>query len=129
MDEMVQSISCRKIHEAGLFLLLVDESKDILEKEQLTLVLRCTDPKETTIHEYFLTFVEAINLDAKGLTQYIVDTITKHQLYLTCNVSQGYNGASVTSGNHSGVQTQLKKFALHAIYIHCHAYIFKLGSS
>lgn len=126
MGEMVQSIICCKIHDAGLFSILVDEAKDISKKEQLTFVLRCIDPKEATIHEYFLTFVEATSLDAKGLTQYIVDTITKHQLDLTCIVSQGYDGASVMSGNCSGVQTRLKEFAPHAIYIHCHAHILNL---
>ena len=126
MGEMVQTIICCKIREAGLFSILVDETKDISKKEQLTVVLRCIDPKEATIHEYFLTFVEATSLDAKSLTQYIVNTITKHQLDLTCIVSQGYDGASVMSGNCSGVQTWLKEFAPHAIYIHCHAHILNL---
>ena len=85
---------------------MVDETKDISKKEQVTFVLRCIDSKEATIHEYFLTFVEATSLDAKSLTQYIVDTITKHQLDLTCIVSQGYDGASVMSGKCSGVHTQ-----------------------
>ena len=126
MGEMVQSIICCKIREAGLFSISVDETRDTSKKEQLTIILRCIDPKEATIHEYFLTFVEATSLDAKGLTQYIVDTVTKHQLDLTCIISQGYDGASVMSGNCSGVQTRLKEFAPHAIYIHCHAHILNL---
>ena len=88
--------------------------------------MRCVDPKEASIHEYFLTFVEASTLDAKSLTQYIVNTLTKHQLDLTCIVSQGYDGASVMSGHCSGVQTRLKEFAPHAVYIHCHAHILNL---
>ena len=80
MGQMVQSIICSKIQEAGLFSILIDESKDCSKKEQLSLVLRCIDPKEVAIHEYLLTFVEATTLDAKGLTKYIVDT---HQLDLT----------------------------------------------
>lgn len=105
MAEMVQGTICSKIHEAGLFSILVDETKDISKKEQLTFVLRCIDPKEATIHGYFLTFVEATSLDAKSLTQYIVNTITKHQLDLTYIVSQGYDSASIMSGSCSGVQT------------------------
>ena len=80
MGEMVQSTICCKIHEAGLFLILVDETKDISKKEQITFVLRCIDCKEAAIHEYFLIFVEATNLDAKSLTQYIVDTIKSTNL-------------------------------------------------
>ena len=105
---------------------MADETKDTSKKKQLTVVLRCIDPKEATIHEYFLTFVEATSLDAESLTKYIVDTITKHQLDLTCIVSQGYDGASVMSGNCSGVQMRLKEFAPHAIYIHCQKHILNL---
>lgn len=126
MGEMVQSVICNKIQESGLFSILVDESKDCSKKEQLTLILRCIDPRESTIHEYFLTFVEATTLDAKSLTQYIVDTLKKHQLDLTCIISQGYDGASVMSGHCSGVQARFKEFAPHAIYIHCHAHVLNL---
>ena len=45
MGGMVQTNICHKIQEAGLFSILVDESKDSSKKEQLTLVLRCIDPK------------------------------------------------------------------------------------
>ena len=46
MGEMVQNIICCKICKAGLFSILVDESKDISRKEQVTFVLRSIDPKE-----------------------------------------------------------------------------------
>ena len=126
LGKMVQSIVCCKVCEPGLFLILVDETKDISKKEQITFVLRCIDPKEGTVQEYFLTYVEATTLDAKSLTESIVDTLKKHELDLTCIVSQGYNSASVMSGHCTGVQTRLKEFALHAIYIHCHAHILNL---
>ena len=126
MSGMVQGIICRKIQGAGYFSILVDESKDCSKKEQLTLVLRCIDPLDASIHEYFLTFVEATSLDVKSLTEYIVDTLNKHQLDLACIVSQGYDGASVMSGHCSGVQARLKEFATHAIYIHCHAHVLNL---
>lgn len=114
MGEMVQNTICSKIQEAGLFSILVDESKDYSKKEQLTLISRCIDPKMLP----FMTFDDATTLDAKGLTQYMVDTLKKYQLDLTCIVSQGYDGASVMSGHYSGVQARFKEFAPHAIYIH-----------
>ena len=73
-----------------------------------------------------MTFVEAITLDAKSLTESIVDTLRKHELDLTCIVSQGYDGASVMSGHCTGVQTRLKEFAPRTIYIYCHAHILNL---
>ena len=55
-----------------------------------------------------------------------MNTLTKHQLDLTCIVSQGYDGASRMSGHCSGVQTRLKEFAPQIVYIHCHAHILNL---
>ena len=134
MSEMVQSTICCKIREAGLFSILVDETKDISKKEQITFVLRCIDRKEAAIHEYFLTFVEATSLDAKSLTQYIVDTIKKHQLHLTCIVSQGYDGASVMSGHCSGVhrlelKTYDKQRRVTVCYQKCYSIRYKDGQT
>ena len=60
MGAMVQSIICHKVQEAGLFSILVDESKDSSKKEQLTLCLRCVDPKEAVYHSrIFLNFCQS----------------------------------------------------------------------
>ena len=126
MAGMVQKEICCKIQEAGVFSVLGDESKDCTKKEQLTIALRCVDPKEKAVCEYFLTFVEAASLNAERLTEYIVDTRKKHQLELTQIVSQAYDGASVMSGRCSGVQARLKAFAPNAVYIHCYARILNL---
>ena len=67
MAGMVQKEICCKIQEAGVFSVLGDESKDCTKKEQLTIALRCVDPKEKAICEYFLTFVQAAGLNAESL--------------------------------------------------------------
>ena len=41
-------------------------------------------------------------------------------------VSQGYDGASVMSGQYSGVQQRLKAVAPYAIYVHCYAHTLNL---
>ena len=41
-------------------------------------------------------------------------------------VSQGYDGASVMSGQCSGVQKRIRELAPHAIYIHCYAHTLNL---
>ena len=43
-----------------------------------------------------------------------------------CIVSQSYDGASVMSGKCTGVQTRVREFAPHAMYMHCHAHILNL---
>jgi hypothetical protein len=58
------------------------------------------------IHESFLHFQSAESLDAAGLTNIIIDCLEKHGLDYSYNlVVQGYDGAFVVSGKHSGVCT------------------------
>ena len=126
MGDMVQNVIWRKIQEAGVFSVIADENKDCAKKEQLTIVLRCVDTKESVIYECFLTFVEAASFNVESLTEYIVNTLKKQHLDLMQIVSQGYDCASVMSGQCSGVQTRYKAFARSAVYIHCCAHVLNL---
>ncbi len=64
----------------------------------MAIVVRYVDVQEATIHERFLTYVAVSSLDAKALTEYILDTLKTYGLELGSIVSQGYDGASVMSG-------------------------------
>ena len=78
-------------------------------------------------NEQFLTYVPAPNLTTESLSQYILDTLRKHQLDHKCIVSQGYDGASVMSGHCSGVQARIREVAPQAIYIYCNAHCLNLA--
>ena len=79
------------------------------------------------IREHFPTFfVYDESVSAESLTEHIVMTLQFHQLDLNSIVSQGYDGASVMSGQYSGVQQRLKAVALYAIYVHCYAHALNL---
>ena len=67
------------------------------KKEQVAIVLRYVDSKGM-LHEYFLTYVEVASLTAESLTKYILDTLHKFHLDPNWIISQGYDGASVMSG-------------------------------
>ena len=70
------------------------------------------------IHESFLHFQSAESLDAAGLTKMIIDCLEKHGLdYKNNLVGQGYDGASVMSGKHSGVSVRIKNF-VSGLYVH-----------
>ena len=58
IGRMVQNIICSKIQESRMFSVFVDECKDRAIKEQLTIVLRCVDLKDSAIHEYFLLLLK-----------------------------------------------------------------------
>ena len=95
--------------------------------EQLAIVLRYVDPEKASMHEHFLTYVEATSRDAESLSSYLLTTLHDLKLDPTRIVSQGYDGASVMSGRCSGVQQRIRKVAPHAVYIHCYAHNLNLG--
>jgi hypothetical protein len=91
----------------------------------MSIVLRYVD-NAAVIHEHFLTYVEAASLTADKLTEYITSVLEQFRLDPQCMVSQGYDGASVMSGQCSGVQKRIRELAPHAIYIHCYAHTLNL---
>lgn len=71
-----------------------------------------------------LCYVYVDELDAKSLTKYIVEILTKYGIPLQNCVSQGYDGASVPAC--TGVQTRMKAHCPKATYIHCCAHRLNL---
>ena len=73
-----------------------------------------------------MTYVEAKSQNAESLAAYILDTLSKFGLDHKFIVSQGYDGASVMSGQCCGVQQCIKNEAPQAMYIHCYAHCLNL---
>ena len=92
----------------------------------MSFVVRYFNVSDGKIHEHFLTFLHAKCLDAASLSEYIKELVIGFNFDLTKLVSQGYDGASVMSGQYTGVQTRVREVALYAAYIHCHAHILNL---
>ena len=61
-----------------------------------------------SVHEHFLTFIQAEKVDAASLSSYIKQLISTYD--------QGYDGGSVMSGHCTGVQTRVREFAPYATY-------------
>ena len=82
---------------------MADETKNMSKQEQLAVVVRYVN-KEGIINERFLTFVQATNLNAESLSNYLIKVLEDNELDPTCIVSQGYDGASFMIGHCTGVQ-------------------------
>uniref|UniRef100_A0A669BDB9 TTF-type domain-containing protein n=1 Tax=Oreochromis niloticus TaxID=8128 RepID=A0A669BDB9_ORENI len=120
LAEMVAEEIIREVKDSGQFSVIVDETKDVSKSEQISFIVRYY--YNGAIHESFLGFQEADRLDAAGLTSKIIGCLEKHGLDYRQNlVGQGYDGASVMSGSHSGVHARIKEVAKYAFYIHCSA--------
>ena len=126
MASMVRSKICSEVKKAFYYSILADETKDCSKMEQLSIVVRYVNTELATIHEHFLTYVEAKILDAEALSTYILNTLQQNGLDYNGIVSQGYDGASVMSGCCSGVQQRIRQVVPQAIYVHCYAHCLNL---
>lgn len=127
LADMVRTKMIEEVKDSEVFSIMVDETKDVKKKkkkEQISLVLGYYF---RAVHESFLHFESADRLDAAGLTDKIIHILASHGLEYKNNlVGQAYDGASVMSGKHSGVQARIKEQAKHSFYIHCSAHCLNL---
>lgn len=127
MGNIIRKQICLAVQNAGVYSILADETKDCSKQEQLAIVLRYVEIESATIFERFLTYVKAKSLNAESLSKYILDTLKQHGLDPKCIVSQGYDGASVMSGQCTGVQQRIKEIVPQATYVHCYAHCLNLA--
>uniref|UniRef100_A0A8P4KJH8 Zinc finger MYM-type protein 1 n=1 Tax=Dicentrarchus labrax TaxID=13489 RepID=A0A8P4KJH8_DICLA len=119
-EEIIQEVKTSK-----QFSVIVDETKDVQKKEQMSFVLRYF--YNGVVHESFLEFEVAEHLDAAALSGKIICFLEKHGLEYENNlVGQGYDGAAVMRGAHAGVQAKIKEVAKHAFCVHCSAHCLNL---
>ncbi|XP_069482613.1 zinc finger MYM-type protein 1-like [Ambystoma mexicanum] len=125
LAEIVRTSVINEVAQSGAFSIMVDETKDIAKKEQMSLVIRYY--YNSSICESFLTFEAAERLDAAALSQKIIQILQKYGLdYRNHLVGQAYDGASVMSGKNTGVQAHIKSEAPLAFYVHCNAHCLNL---
>ena len=103
------------------FSILVDESHDILVKEQMSLVLHYVNKKEIII-ERFLGIVHVVSTTASSLKYAIKCLLCEHNLSLSKLRGQDYNGASNMQGDINGLKTLILKENKLAFYVHCFAH-------
>ena len=125
LAEMVRTSIITEVAQSEAFSILVDETKDMSKKEQMSFVIRYY--YNGLVCESFLAFEAAQRLDAAALSQKIIQILQNHGLdYKKHLVGQAYDGASVMSGKNTGVQARIKSEAPLAFYVHCNAHCLNL---
>ncbi|KAL4637625.1 hypothetical protein ACB092_03G090500 [Castanea dentata] len=109
----------------GFFSILVNESRDISVKEQMTLILRYVNKKEIIV-EWFLGVVHVASITALSLKYVIKCLLCEHNLSLLNLREQGYDGASNMQGDINGLKTLILKENKSAFYVHCFAHQLQL---
>ena len=111
-----------KINASPFWALILDSTSDITRTDQLSIIIWRVqiDGDKCSIEENFLGFVKLDDATATG----IVSTTKAFLESLGINFSkirgQGYDGASVMSGIHTGVQTLIKSIVTAPVpFVHC----------
>ncbi|XP_050945506.1 uncharacterized protein LOC127150859 [Cucumis melo] len=107
------------------FSILIDESRDISLKEQMSVVLRYVD--EGHVIERFIRITHFNNTSALSLKEAIDDFFSQHGLSITNLRGQGYDGASNMQSEFHGLKSLILKENECASYIHCFAHQLQLA--
>lgn len=121
-SEIVKKI-CDEIRTSQYFSLIMDSTQDLTKVDQLSIIIRYVkvnyEEHKFEIKESFIGFYELKHHTAKDYEQLIRKIIIKLNLDITKCRGQGYDGASVMSGKHNGVQTRVKYIVPSATFVHC----------
>ena len=109
----------------GFFSILVDESRDISVKEQMSLILHYVNKKGIII-EQFLGIVHVAGTTALSLKYAIECLLCEHNLSLSNLRGQGYDGASNMQSDINCLKTLILKENKLAFYVHCFAHQLQL---
>lgn len=114
-----------EIRAADFVSIIADETTDVSTKFQMVVVLRyvLSNGKPT---ERFWTFLTPENHDAHTLTNSLKNILSEIITDKEKLISQSYDGASVMSGRHSGVQALIRQEYPYAYFVHCYAHQLNL---
>ncbi|XP_031265295.1 zinc finger MYM-type protein 1-like [Pistacia vera] len=110
----------------SLFSIMIDESRDISRKEQMTIVL-CYVNKNGLVVELFLGVEHVTCTTTLSLKATLYNFFSRHRLSFSRLRGQGYDGASNMQGEFNGLKTLVLKENRCAYYIHCFAHQLQLA--
>ena len=116
------------VQKAPFYVVMADETSDIANKEQVTLILRWVS-ESFEVHEEFIGLYQVDAIDAKTLTAVITDTLLRMNLSTTKLRGQCYDGASAMSGAKSGVAKRIIDLEPRAVFTHCYGHSLNLPAS
>ena len=107
---------------------MVDETTDVLNKEQVVICFRWVDSK-LEAHEVFIGLYEVDSTEAAVLLTVIHDVLLRMNISINKLRGQCYDGASSMSGARQGVATLILQEEPRALYTHCYGHALNLACS
>ncbi|KAK9714341.1 hypothetical protein RND81_06G087200 [Saponaria officinalis] len=108
------------------YCIIVDETKDVSKREQMTVVLRFVD-KNGYIQERLFDLIHVKETNALYLKGDTEECLLAHKLNIENIRGQGYVGASNMRGEWSGLQALFLNECPYAYYVHCFAHRLQLA--
>lgn len=107
---------------------MVDETTDVSNKEQLTVVMRWID-ENFDVFEEFLGMYSLQSTSAQSIVSAITDTLVRFQISMTKIRGQCYDGCSVMAGARGGVAAKIQQIEPRAVFTHCYGHTLNLDVS
>ena len=117
----VKSKIIQLVKEAKVFVIMMDETRDLSHVEQVIVVARFEEKGTAKVQERMLALVATHSTTGEALESFLLSVLEKCGLDVENLVGQCYDGGSNLSGVFEGVQARiLEKNAL-AVFTHCFA--------
>ena len=126
MAQQVLRHIASQLQRAVFFTIMVDETTDCSNKEQVVLAFRWVD-EDLAAHEEFVGLYLTDNITSAALVAIIEDTILRMNIKLEHCRGQCYDGASTMCGAKKGVATVIANKESRAIFTHCYGHALNLG--
>ncbi|XP_057535225.1 uncharacterized protein LOC130813405 [Amaranthus tricolor] len=116
----------RKKFGEAKFCMILDESQDRAEREQMAILFRFVD-KFGILKEQFFDLVHVKNTASLTLKEELYQLLSYHNLNITNVRGQGYEGASNMRGEFNGLKALILKDSPYAYYVHYFAHRLQLA--
>lgn len=114
------------IRQNEFFALLVDETADINQIEQLCICIR-TVGDDLVVHEYFVGLHSMDNCDAQSIFDVVKDVVLRICTNFKNCRAQCYDGAATMSGRKTGLAARICDIEPRALSTHCHMHSINLS--
>ena len=126
-QHVLRSIAVQ-IQDSRFVTVMIDETTDVCNQEQVTVVFRTVDDK-LIVNEEFIGLYSVDSITADVLTAVIKDVMLRLNLAITKLRGQCYDGCSTMSGSRSGVAIRIMEEECRAVYTHCYGHSLNLAAS
>ncbi len=110
-----------KIQNSKFICIMIDETSDINNKEQVTIVIRSMND-ELEVSEDILGLYIVSSIDASSLFSVVSDVLTRLNLSWSRLRGQCYDGCSTMSGHRNGLAKRVHELEPRAVFTHCYSH-------